>query len=110
MSGSSRPSSASTGPGPGFAGGRPGIPLQRRGPGMFGGGLGMPAEKATAFWPTFRRLLGRMRPERWWVAAAMVLALTSVAFTVAGPKLLGNATNLIFDGVVGKRLPAGLSK
>ncbi|MGZ4624977.1 MAG: ABC transporter ATP-binding protein [Kineosporiaceae bacterium] len=77
---------------------------------MFGGGLGMPAEKATAFWPTFRRLLGRLRPERWRVAAVIVLALTSVGFTVAGPKLLGNATNLIFDGVVGERLPAGLSK
>ena len=77
---------------------------------MFGGGLGMPAEKATSFWPTFRRFLGRLRPERWRVAAVIVLALTSVGFTVAGPKLLGNATNLIFEGVVGKQLPAGFTK
>ena len=38
------------------------------------------------------------------------LALVSVGFTVAGPKLLGNATNVLFDGVVGKQLPAGLTK
>ena len=44
------------------------------------------------------------------VGAVIVLALTSVAFSVAGPKLLGNATNILFEGVVGKRLPAGLTK
>jgi ATP-binding cassette, subfamily B, multidrug efflux pump len=89
---------------------RPAIPPQRRGPGPFGGGLGMPVEKAAAFGPTLRRLLARLRPERMKIGLVIALAVTSVAFAVAGPKLLGNATNILFEGVVGERLPAGLSK
>jgi ATP-binding cassette subfamily B protein len=29
---------------------------------------------------------------------------------VIGPKILGNATNIIFEGIIGKQLPAGLTK
>jgi ATP-binding cassette subfamily B multidrug efflux pump len=89
---------------------RPAVPPQRRGTGAFGSGLGMPVEKASAFGPTLRRLLGRLRPERGKIGIVIALALTSVGFAVAGPKLLGNATNILFEGVVGKRLPAGVSK
>ena len=35
--------------------------------------------------------------------------MTSVAFMVIGPKILGRATDLIFSGAIGKRLPAGLT-
>jgi len=35
--------------------------------------------------------------------------VTSVAFLVIGPKILGRATDLIFSGAIGKRLPAGLT-
>ena len=56
------------------------------------GGLGMPAEKPANFRGTLRRLLRRLRPERVTVGAVIVLALTSVAFAVVGPKILGNAT------------------
>ena len=63
-------------------------------------GMGMPAEKPKNFRGSFRRLLGRLRPER---AAdrrsSFVLAIVSVTFAVIGPKILGNATNIIFDGV-----------
>ncbi len=41
---------------------------------------------------------------------ALFLGVTSVGFTVAGPKILGDATNVLFNGVVGKRLPAGITK
>src|SRR5256886_2576580 len=34
----------------------------------------------------------------------------SAAATVIGPKIIGNATNVIFDGVIGKSLPAGITK
>ena len=37
-------------------------------------------------------------------------AVPASAFTVSGPKILGNATNVLFNGVVGKRLPSGLTK
>jgi ATP-binding cassette, subfamily B, multidrug efflux pump len=59
---------------------------------------------------TLRQLLGRLRQEWWLVAVAVFLASLSVAFLVIGPKLLGNATNVLFNGVVGEMLPAGVSK
>ena len=90
--------STATRPGPaaGPGRGRPGGPM--RGPmggGPMGGGLGMPVEKPANFRETLRRVLGLLHPERLIVGAVLVLALTSVAFAVAGPKLLGNATNVL---------------
>jgi ATP-binding cassette subfamily B protein len=78
-----------------------------RGHGM---GMAMPVEKARDFKVTFRRLLRRLHPERILIGAVILLALVSVSFSVAGPKLLGNATNLLFAGVVGRNLPAGVPK
>src|SRR3954465_1651405 len=72
----------------------------RRGPmggGPFGG-AGMPTEKPASFWPSAKRLLGRLRPERPLVLAVILLGIVSVVFTVLGPKLLGQATNIIFEG------------
>ena len=40
------------------------------------------------------------------VFVVIPLAVVSV-FLVIGPKLLGNATNVIFEGVVGRQFPAG---
>ncbi|MDP2234614.1 MAG: ABC transporter ATP-binding protein, partial [Actinomycetota bacterium] len=44
----------------------------------------------------------------------LVLAAASVAFNVVGPKLLGNATNLVFEGALGAQLgeslPPGTTK
>ena len=37
----------------------------------------------------------------------MVLAVGSVAFAIIGPKLLGEATNIIFEGVIGRQMPPG---
>jgi len=74
-------------------------------------GMGMgPVEKPADFRGTLRRLLERLRPERLKIAVVVTLALVSVGFSISGPKLLGNATNLLFEGVVGKRLPAGVPK
>ena len=80
---------------------------QRGGPFM---GLSMPVERSKDFRGTLRKLLRRLRPQ--WLTIAVVLALgsLSVAFAVIGPKITGNAMNIIFDGVIGKSLPAGLSK
>jgi ATP-binding cassette, subfamily B, multidrug efflux pump len=77
-----------------------------------GGGFGgmLPPQKTKDVGKTVRQLLGRLRPERTWIAISVVLAVGSVAFTVIGPKIIGNATNVIFDGVIGKLLPAGVTK
>jgi ATP-binding cassette subfamily B protein len=68
-----------------------------------------PAEKSINFVPSARRLLGRLRPYRWILVLVVVLALAHVTLAVIGPRLLGHATDLIFSGVLGGRLPAGLT-
>ncbi|WFE55049.1 ABC transporter ATP-binding protein [Micromonospora sp. WMMD1155] len=69
----------------------------------------MPAEKSMNFGPSARRLLGRLRPHRVHLAAIITLAVVSVGFSVAGPKILGHATDLIFNGVIGRQLEPGTS-
>ena len=81
-------------------------PMPGRGP--FGGG--MVGQKASTFWPSTRRLLERMRPERAKAYAVLALTVLSVAATSVGPKILGAATDVIFTGLMAGRLPAGLTK
>src|SRR3954452_9239358 len=81
--------------------------------GMGPGGMmmgGPPPEKSKNFGASFRRLLGRLRPEAPRIAVVLVLAVGSVAFAVLGPKILGDATNIIFEGFIGSRLPAGTTQ
>ena len=89
-----------------------GRPPAGRGPGGGGpfGGMGMPVEKANTFGPSAKRLFGRLAPERAKVALVVALGVISVVLSVVGPKLLGNATNLIFEGVISSSLPAGATK
>jgi ATP-binding cassette subfamily B protein len=68
----------------------------------------MPTEKAMTFLPSARRLLGRLRPYRATLLAVLALAVVSVTCSVIGPKLLGRATDIIFTGFLGSRLPAGV--
>ncbi len=90
--------------------GRPGNrPGARPGGGGFMG-MGMPVEKSKDFRGTLRLLVGRLRPERLTITIVAVLATASVVFSVIGPKLIGNATNVIFEGVIGKTLPAGITR
>jgi ATP-binding cassette subfamily B multidrug efflux pump len=72
--------------------------------------LGAPTEKATRFWPSARRLLGRLRPQRLRLIVAAVLATASVGLSVIGPMLIGHATNIIFAGAVGQHLAAGMTQ
>nr|WP_026343888.1 ABC transporter ATP-binding protein [Nocardia sp. BMG111209] len=78
---------------------RPGMP-----------GPGAPGTKAKSFGPSLRRLAVRLAPERLYLVVIFVLAATAVVLNTLGPQILGRATNLIFDGVIGKQLPAGLTK
>jgi ATP-binding cassette subfamily B multidrug efflux pump len=87
---------------------RPRPPMRGGFGGPFGG-AGMPAEKPMRFGPSVRRLLARLKPEGLRLVGVIALGVTSVAFLVIGPKILGRATDLIFAGAIGKRLPAGLT-
>ncbi|HEX2680255.1 MAG TPA: ABC transporter ATP-binding protein [Candidatus Dormibacteraeota bacterium] len=71
---------------------------------------GPPAGKTKDVGATLRQLLGRLRPELPLLALVALLGSVSVAFAVIGPKIIGNATNIIFNGIVGKALPAGTTK
>jgi len=84
-----------------------------RRPGGFGPGrhgLSTPVERPENFRKTVRRLGERLKPEGIRIALVVLMGCASVSFIVFGPKILGSATDVLFNGVVGKRLPAGLTK
>ena len=94
-------------------GGQNGAGPGRPGASMRGGFMGMggpPPGKTRDVRKTLRQLLGRLRPESRLLAFVVLLGSVGVVFSVIGPKIVGNATNVIFDGVVGKMLPAGMTK
>ena len=90
----------------------PARPPMRRGPGGGGpfGGMGMPAEKSMNFGPSAKRLLARLSPHRAGVIIVIALSVVSVTLSVLGPKLLGEATNIIFSGIISKTLPTGVTQ
>lgn len=81
------------------------------GPPMRGpfGAMG-PPQKSKDFKGSARRLLGRLAPERTRLVLVLLLAVASVALSVSGPRILGRATNLVFAGYLGSRLPEGASR
>lgn len=71
---------------------------------------GAPGAKARSFGPSLKRLLRRLAPDRVLVSVIVLLAVIAVVLNTLGPQILGKATNLIFDGVIGKQLPPGLTR
>ena len=66
-----------------------------------------PGQSAKNFWPSTKRMLREMGPERYYLLAAIAVGVVSVAFSVVGPRILGRATDIIFTGLISKNLPAG---
>lgn len=79
------------------------------GRGPFGGAGMMPPQKAKAFKPSAKRVLKLLAPEKTAIFAVLVAALVSVVLNVSGPKVLGRATNLIFEGYLGMKMPATMT-
>jgi ATP-binding cassette, subfamily B, multidrug efflux pump len=71
---------------------------------------GMVGQKAENFGPSLRRLVGRLRPEARKLSVVIATAIVSVGLSAIGPRILGHATDLLFAGVIGARLPAGMTK
>lgn len=69
-----------------------------------------PATRSMDFKGSGKRLLGQLAHDRariWGLVAAVV---ASVGCAVVGPKILGEATDLVFAGIVGREMPAGTTK
>jgi ATP-binding cassette, subfamily B, multidrug efflux pump len=60
---------------------------------------GMPVERSENFKASTKRLMARLRPERVGVIVVILLAFVGVTMSVFGPKVLGRATNLVFEGL-----------
>ncbi|WP_206491416.1 ABC transporter ATP-binding protein [Rhodococcus sp. KRD162] len=70
----------------------------------------VPGTKARDFKGSFKRLLGLLAPERVLLSVMLAFGIASTVLTVAAPSVLGHATNLIFNGVVGRSLEPGQTK
>ena len=60
----------------------------------------MPAERAKDFKNSLRRLAGYLKPHRARLVFIVILAIIGVVLNMAGPKILGQATNILFAGVM----------
>ncbi|MCI1881039.1 MAG: ABC transporter ATP-binding protein/permease [Sporolactobacillus sp.] len=66
------------------------------------GPMRFPVRKAKHFKASFTRLLGYLQPHRFMLVIAFVCAMLSTVFTIIAPKLMGNATTELFNGVMNK--------
>ena len=80
--------------------------------GGFGGGraAAMPAEKAKDFKGTLKRLIAYLKPQAMPLLLVIIFTVLSVTFTISAPKIIGEATNELFEGIISKQLPAGTTK
>ncbi len=87
---------------PGASAGAPaGAPAGPPRPPMRGGPFGgpsLPAEKAKNFGDSAKRLARLLAPYRVAVAFVILLGVASVTLAVTGPKVLGKATTVIYEG------------
>ncbi|MBK8023271.1 MAG: ABC transporter ATP-binding protein [Chloroflexi bacterium] len=73
------------------------------GPGGPGGhGIGMKAEKARDFKGTMRKLIQYLREYQLSIFVVLIFAIASTVFSIVGPKILGQATTKLFEGVMGQ--------
>jgi ATP-binding cassette, subfamily B, fatty acid transporter len=69
-----------------------------------------PTERSRDFKGSAIRLVKRLTPQRGPTAAVLLLGVGGIAIGVIGPRILGHATDLLFNGVIGRELPSGLTK
>ncbi|MFI5660527.1 ABC transporter ATP-binding protein [Streptomyces sp. NPDC051684] len=71
---------------------------------------GAPGSRSMDFKGSGKRLLKRLAAHRAAVIGVLVSVVISVGLSVVGPKILGRATDLLFGGIIGGRMPAGQTK
>ena len=77
---------------------------------MMQGGMPSAPERSRDFRGAAIRLLKRLTPQRGLTAAVIGLGIVGIAIGVIGPRILGHATDLLFNGVIGRQLPVGITK
>ena len=71
--------------------------------------------KASQFGPSFFRMIGLLSPYKWWFGLVTLAGAVGVVLAVIAPKVLGEATNIVFEGFLSNFLGqnpalAGLSQ
>ncbi|MDQ2698115.1 MAG: ABC transporter ATP-binding protein, partial [Actinomycetota bacterium] len=66
--------------------------------------------KAQDFGASFRRLIGLLAPHKWAFTVVSLLGAIGVVLSVIAPKVLAEATNIIFEGFISLQLPAGVTQ
>jgi ABC-type multidrug transport system fused ATPase/permease subunit len=69
-----------------------------------------PAARPRDFAGSAVRLVKLLAPQRHTAVAVTALSVLGTVIGVVVPRILGHATDLLFNGVIGRRLPAGISK
>lgn len=69
-----------------------------------------PAGRSRDFWGSAARLVKQLAPQSKLSIAVITLGLAGTAIGVIVPRILGHATDVLFNGVIGRQLPVGLSK
>ncbi|MFD5226177.1 ABC transporter ATP-binding protein [Microbacterium sp. NPDC058342] len=70
-----------------------------------GGGFDGPAPgKADHFGPSFLRMIGLLKPSALWFVLVSVLGAIGVVLAVAAPKVLAEATNVVYEGFISIQL------
>ena len=82
----------------------------RQGFGGGRGGVGAPIEKPRNFMGSLKRLLGYLKPQLIPLIIVIVFAVVSTIFMIIAPKMLGKATNVLFEGIIGKMMPPNMTK
>ncbi len=78
------------------------MPKRNRGGRPGGGPMGRPVEKPKDLKGTLLKLLGYVGKHKFAVIAAVVFAIASVVFNIIGPKVLGQVTTKLYEGLTAK--------
>ena len=73
-------------------------PARRHGP----GGPGMSNEKAKDFKGTMKKLIQYLSQYKFLLLLVVIFSIGSAIFSIVGPKILGNATTEIYNGLIGR--------
>lgn len=86
----------------------PGRGSHGRGGGFGPRGIGRPVEKAKDFRGTVRRLARYLRPYKWKLLLVMIAAIASNIFSILSPRIMGQATTILFAGMMGRLQGTGV--